>query len=87
MHYENLARTLIADDSDFKSIAVSLTDRQRIELLGLATTLNHNHSGQCSKLFEPTDDCADGLLLEVVLERSLYRVAQKKGAPITVSIR
>ena len=50
VEYDRLLSTLILDNPDFKSIDESLTPRQRIELFGMATTLNHYYPGQYREL-------------------------------------
>ena len=69
VHYENLVRTLILDNPDFKSIDVSLTARQRLELLQMATTLNHYHPGQFNELLEPMEESAEGMSYDEALEK------------------
>ena len=56
LEYERLETELIHDNPEFKDFDDSLTRQQRIDLLGMATTLNHYYPGEYDAILGKSDD-------------------------------
>ncbi len=69
LEYERLEAKLIHDNPDFKDLDESLTRQQRIDLLGMATTLNHYYPGQYDAILGKSDDETSKKKLEEILAK------------------
>ena len=67
--YERLEAELIHDNPDFKDIDESLTRQQRIDLLGMASALNHYYPGAYDAILGKSDDKASDEGIKEILAK------------------
>ena len=77
-NYERLEAELIHDNPDVKDIDESLTCQQRIELLGMASALNHYYPGACDTILGKSDDKASNERMKEFLAK-LEELKTKEG--------
>lgn len=68
-HFDRRLAELVFDNPNFRNFDESLTLQQKIELFGLATTLNHYYPGQYSAILGQIEGDVEGMSFDIALEK------------------
>ena len=78
LHYDRMLAALILDNPDFKSFDESLSRQQRIDMLEMASALNHYYPGQYGAILGELNDEASKNTYEEYLAK-LAELKKKEG--------